>query len=247
MADEQETNSGVPDWIVTYGDVMSLLLTFFIMLAATSQMTKEDEKYRAVVESLRDKFGYDLTLKDIPGEFRVRNSPWQLLANLGRAKRKDLANGGNESVGVTGDQLRVEAIRPGLSTIVGGAVYFDEDSAELPDSGKRVLDALVPLVVGKAQKIEIRGHASKKPIIEQAGVRDHWDLAYERCYVTMQYLITHGIEPKRFRLSSAGAFDPLNNALDPALRKYNARVEVLLWDEQVEDLPETESETASVQ
>jgi len=241
MDHEPESIRGVPEWIVTYGDVMSLLLTFFIMLTAMSQIRKEDDKYQAVVESLREKFGYDLTLKDIPGEFKMRNSPWQFLSNLGRAKREDLANGGIDVEAVTGDHYQVEAIRPGLSTIVGGAIYFDEDSAELPEGGKNVLRRLVPLVLGKPQKIEIRGHASRKPIIEEAGIRDHWDLAYTRCHNTMQFMVELGIEPERFRLASAGPFEPLNNALDPGLRKRNARVDVLLWDEPVQRLPETES------
>jgi chemotaxis protein MotB len=241
MDSEHVEGNGVPEWVVTYGDVMSLLLTFFIMFAAMSQIKKEDDKYQAVVESLREQFGYDLTQKDIPGEFKVRNSPWELLASLGRAKRKDMANGGNDVVAINGDNYQVEAIRPGLSTIMGGAIYFDEDSAELLDDGKNVLDQLIPLIVGKPQKIEIRGHSSRKPAFPREGIRDRWDLAYQRCYNVMKYLVAHGIEPKRLRLSSAGPYEPLNNALEPALRERNARVEVLVWDEPVEDLPETQS------
>lgn len=245
MHDEQDEGGGVPEWVITYGDVMSLLLTFFIMLAAMSQIKKEDDKYQAVVESLREQFGYDLTKKEIPGEFKVRNSPWELLASLGRAKRKDTANGGNDVQAVQGEEFQVEGIRPGLSTVVGGAIYFDEDSADLPENGRYVLDQLIPLIVGKPQKIEVRGHSSRKPAFERTGIRDRWDLAYQRCYNVMKYLIAHGIEPNRLRLSSAGPYEPLNNSLEPALRERNARVEVLVWDEQVEELPETESPNES--
>ena len=241
MIDNQEQTRGVPEWVVTYGDVMALLLTFFIMLAAMSQIKKEDNKYQAVVESLRQQFGYEESTNEIPGEFLSRNSAWQFLTNLGRARRKDLVSGGNEVTAATGDNLKVEAIRPGLSTIVGAAIYFDEDSSELPESGKEVLASLVPAIVGKPQKIEIRGHTSRKPIGDPTDYRDHWDLAYQRCHNTMQYLIEQGIEPARFRLSSAGAYEPLNNAFAAGLRKRNARVEVVLWDEQVEDFSDQRS------
>jgi chemotaxis protein MotB len=235
MLHQPETGGGVPEWIITYGDVMSLLLTFFIMLAAMSQIKKEDHKYQAVVESLRQQFGYDEGLKEIPGEYRARNSAWQFLTNLGRAKRKDLATGGNDVTAATGDNFKVEAVRPGQSTVVGAAIFFDEDSAELPETGQQVLASLVPAIVGKPQKIEIRGHASRKPVKNGTAVRDHWDLAYQRCHNIMQYLMQQGIEPNRFRLSSAGASEPVNNSLVPALRQQNARVEVILWDEQVDD------------
>jgi chemotaxis protein MotB len=241
MIESQESGGGVPEWVVTYGDVMSLLLTFFIMLAAMSQIKKEDDKYQAVVESLRQQFGYDETVREIPGETLSRNSAWQFLTNLGRAKRKDLASGGNDVKAAIGENLKVEAVRPGLSTIVGAAIYFDEDSAELPQSGKDVLDTIVPAIVGKPQKIEIRGHTSRKPVIKHTAIRDHWDLAYQRCHNTMQYLVQQGIEPERFRLTSAGAYEPLNNALAPGLRKRNARVEVVLWDERVEDFSDQQS------
>ena len=241
MNEPVETRSGAPDWVVTYGDLMSLLLTFFIMLAAMSQIKKEDDKYQAVVESLRQQFGYEATTKEIPGEFLSRNSAWQFLTNLGRARRKDLVSGGNEVTAATGDNLKVEAVRPGLSTIVGAAIYFDEDSAELPEGSKEVLASLVPAIVGKPQKIEIRGHTSRKPVDDRSDYRDHWDLAYERCHNIMQYLIERGIEPQRLRLTSAGAYEPLNNALAAGLRKRNARVEVVLWDEEVEDFSDQQS------
>ena len=71
------------------------------------------------------------------------------------------------------------------------------------------------------------------PLNQGEGLRDHWDLAFARCYNAMQYLIQQGIEPERIRLGSAGAFEPLDTGLDPEERKRNARVEVLMWDERV--------------
>ena len=44
MAAEEEESMGIPEWVVTFGDMMSLLLTFFIMLVSLSEM-KEEEKY----------------------------------------------------------------------------------------------------------------------------------------------------------------------------------------------------------
>ncbi|HID23354.1 MAG TPA: hypothetical protein EYP14_13280, partial [Planctomycetaceae bacterium] len=43
MADED--SGGVPEWVVTYGDMMSLLLTFFIMLVSLSEVVA-DKRYR---------------------------------------------------------------------------------------------------------------------------------------------------------------------------------------------------------
>ncbi len=56
MARQKPPEAGVPEWILTYGDMMSLLLCFFIMLYAIS--TLEVVKVQAAIESLSEGFGY---------------------------------------------------------------------------------------------------------------------------------------------------------------------------------------------
>ena len=91
------------------------------------------------------------------------------------------------------------------------------------------LDEIAEQVAGKPQKIEIRGHASRKPVQGQ----NHYDLAYLRASRTRDYLVERGIDAERIRVGSAGKFEPLDDRLDEASRKRNARVEVLMWDEPV--------------
>ncbi len=55
MEECQCEEGGAPEWMVTFGDMMSLLLTFFIMLLSMSTM--DVVKYRQVVESLTGAFG----------------------------------------------------------------------------------------------------------------------------------------------------------------------------------------------
>ena len=58
MDQEDDSGGGIPEWVVTFGDMMSLLLTFFIMLVSLSEI-KEEQKYQAMVESMTKRFGYD--------------------------------------------------------------------------------------------------------------------------------------------------------------------------------------------
>lgn len=46
----------VPEWTVTFGDLMALLLTFFVMLLSMSEF-KNDSKFRNVAESMERRFG----------------------------------------------------------------------------------------------------------------------------------------------------------------------------------------------
>ena len=237
MAIEEEPAPGIPEWVVTFGDMMSLLLTFFIMLVSMSEM-KEDEKYQAMVESFRQQFGHDMTMASmVPGDSRPRGSHTPTPINtMGRAKKKDLKNGGQEVKAVVGENQRVQVIRPGEDSSVGGVIYFAEDSIELTEENKRDLQLIIEQIAGKPQKIEIRGHTTRKPVDKDSGFRDQWDLAYARCRNTMEFMIEQSIDPNRIRLGPAGSAEPLYNGVEPDRLLRNSRVQILMWDERVQDL-----------
>lgn len=227
--DEEEGGGDIPEWVVTFGDMMSLLLTFFIMLVSMSEI-KEEKQFQAVLQSMRRQFGHEASMASLtPGQSAATNSAMQSIASMGRAKRKDIVRGGNKVKSVTGEDNLVRTIRPGRDTTVGGVVFFGEETAELSDESRARLDEIATQVAGKPQKIEIRGHTSRKP----TDGLDHWALAYERCRNVLDYLVQSGIDPERIRLGSAGKHEPLDDRLDEASRKRNARVEVLMWDEPV--------------
>ena len=48
---------GIPEWIVTYGDLMSLLLCFFILLAAFSEL-KQPREFREVIDKIKEALGF---------------------------------------------------------------------------------------------------------------------------------------------------------------------------------------------
>lgn len=230
MAIEEEPEPGIPEWVVTFGDMMSLLLTFFIMLVSMSEL-KKDEQFQAMLESMRRQFGHESSASLMPGDKQARNSNMTTLASMGRAKRQDIMRGGNQVKAVKGEELLVQTIRPGRNSTVGGVVYFPEGTSELSTENQQNLDVIAKQIAGKPQKIEVRGHTSRKPT--QDG--DHWRLGYDRSYKVMQYLITQGIEPGRIRLGSAAASEPIDNGIDEESRMRNARVEVLMWDEATAD------------
>ncbi len=234
MAIEEEPEPGIPEWVVTFGDMMSLLLTFFIMLVSMSEM-KQDEKFQAVAESFRNQFGHELSQASlVPGDFRPRNSSMEWVSSLGRAKKKDLANGGQENKAITGENERVQTIRPGDDSSIGGVIFFKDYGTELSEDNKRDLKRVIEQIAGKPQKIEVRGHATRRPVGENSQFRDEWELANARSRNAMQFLVEQGIAPGRIRLGNAGAEEPLYNGVTAELLKRNARVQILMWDERVE-------------
>lgn len=243
MAIPEEPKAGIPEWIVTYGDMMSLLLTFFIMLVSMSEL-KQNDKFQGIADSLHQHFGYDTTTSTVvPGELRPRNSTFAALALAGRSKRVGAMEGTAKERSTTGTQPRVRIIRPGNRTTIGTVVFFAEPATELSPQNQEELTQLAAVLGGKPQKIEIRGHTSQRPLAagEQAG--DHWELAYRRSHATMQFLVEQlKIDPQRIRISVAGPYEPAYISSDPERMRENPRVEVFLLEEVAADLAGTPDE-----
>jgi chemotaxis protein MotB len=243
MSQEEESAGGVPEWVVTFGDMMSLLLTFFIMLVSLSEI-KEEDKYQALVDAVRKQFGYDASRASlVPGSMRPRNASLERLATMGRARRLDVMRGGAKVQAPAGDFSRVRIVRQGTRTTIGTVVFFEDDDIQLTDQNRVVLEAQADILRGKPQKIEVRGHTSLRPVAADAGVRDHWELAFRRCQNTMRFLVDDlGIDAERIRMSVAGANEPLHIGTDQAELRRNPRVEVFLLDEVTSDLVGTSAE-----
>ncbi len=235
--EEEEEEIGIPEWVVTFGDMMSLLLTFFIMLVSLSEI-KQDDKYQALVESIRQQFGHDTSVSSLmPGNTKPRNSAIANMATMGRAKRFDVMRGGDKVQAPVGDHPRVRIVRPGTRTIVGSVLTFDEGTIVLTQQHKIDLQVLGGDLGGKPQKIEVRGHASGTPIPSGAPHADHWDLAYRRAKTVAAFLIEEqGIAAQRIRIAVAGPHEPYTLAVDPEMQKLNPRVEAYLLDEVSDEL-----------
>ncbi|MDA7951167.1 MAG: OmpA family protein [Pirellulaceae bacterium] len=246
MAEEEDDAGGIPEWVVTFGDMMSLLLTFFIMLVSLSEI-KEEEKFQAIVESMRRQFGHVESMSSVvPGESKPRNSRLAKIATQGRARRKDTMRGGNKVPAPVGENRQVRIIRPGNQTAVGSVIFFQDDQVELSDANKEALRNLVKEIGGKPQKIEVRGHTSRKPVEDDSAYEDNWGLAFTRSRNVMHF-ITEGLEerninPKRVRMSVAGPNEPIYLGADLEKMKQNSRVEVFILEELYDDLIGTEDQ-----
>lgn len=232
MQGDEEQGGGVPEWVVTFGDMMSLLLTFFIMLVSMSEV-KEDEKYHAMVDSMRQEFGHEATIFPLPGDNIPRNSNMIHTASAGRARRRDTLSGGAKVKAVIGDDPRIQSRRLGKHASVVGVVQFDEEATTLSDDARVHLQSVVTLIEGKPQRIEIRGHTSRRPLSAESTMRDKYDLAYERCREVMKFLLQQGIEPERIHYNVAADHQPVYEGIDVDQQRLNARVEIMLWDERV--------------
>ncbi len=241
--EEEDDGGGIPEWVVTFGDMMSLLLTFFIMLVSLSEI-KDEERYQALVESMTRRFGYDSSMQSMaPGKSKPRNTMIADLATVGRAKRIDVMSGGDSVQAPAGEHPHVRIVRPGEKTNIGTVIFFHEGSVLLDQSSKEALRVEAESIGGKPQKIEIRAHSTHRPLAANSPYKSHMELCFARCDVTGKFLIEElGIDPRRIRYAVAGPHEPKRLAADPIAQRENPRVEIFMLNEVVTDLVGTAEE-----
>jgi chemotaxis protein MotB len=152
---------------------------------------------------------------------------------------------GTDPNAVPADRPSLFALHGGDQRCVGTLVLFAEGSAALDETSQERLKRLASEVRGKPYKIEIRGHATRRPAAPGGPPQDAWALSYARCMATMKFLEQQGVEADRIRLSQGGPYEPYSLRVDPAKLLYNSRVEVYMLSEFAEDLMGTPEERAS--
>ena len=236
---KEEAPQGAPLWVITYGDMMSLLLCFFVILVAMSEV-KQDENFRKVMESIREAFGYVGGVGRVPTDESPDNS---MIARLQTMNFRNLKFEVGESPdeGMEGRSTTVRKIREGLEFRLGGQTAFEENLAELLPTAKRDLDKIAPHIVGHNTKIEIRGHTARESAPAKDGEPvDDWDLSYARARAVAEYLQGRGIPMARIRLTACGATEPLKvQAYDRKTKAINRRGELIVTEALVQEFDGT--------
>ncbi|MDR0705388.1 MAG: OmpA family protein [Planctomycetaceae bacterium] len=241
MAREKPKEAGIPEWILTYGDMMSLLLCFFIMLYSMSIIATI--KFEAVVESLQQNLGYSGSSKK-PSRSNKPSS--QRSTTSERSNRLAALTGGQPIVSAQGDHQNVQTIRIKEELIKGGIIQFNLGSDELSVQAKQDINAILSTLVGSPFKIMIKGHAAS---YESQGVyQQDIDLAYARAVNVRDYLISQGLKAKFFQIAVVGSYEPLNRALLPPgidPKAVHSIVEIILLDKTVRTLQDNSNEDRS--
>lgn len=257
MSEPEEESVGVPEWVVTYGDMMSLLLTFFIMLVSMSQLKEDDGRTRIMMDAIREVFGPSSGDRGAPGRsLQTHSTHGERASASARAEGAD-ERGGRTSPGAAGEHESASQISPGTLVTLGGAAEFARFDAGLNDELKQTLDVVARVVGPTSNRIMIRGHATPEPLpndvdflagavggtpaggfrssrrllsIDGLPVRDQFDLSYARARAVADYLAARKIPRQRLIVTAAGdaEFRVVTRRRD--VQRRNRRVDVFLID-----------------
>jgi chemotaxis protein MotB len=238
----EEKPDGAPEWMVSFADMITIMMSFFVIMFALATARNEGKK-AAAMESIEYRFGPKWRPFVNPGMGLYKDG--QPRKGAGRnVRRLVLTPQADDDAG--GRQFgRANIPAAGDLAGLGGSVYFDELAVDPGNAQKANLKRIADAAAGKPQKIEVLGHATRRPLPPDCPYRDPWDLAYARCRRVTELLAAMGIDPQRIRMGVAGATEPVPRQDPRAYARQNSRVDIYLLDILVTDFAHPGDEVAA--
>ncbi|BCS89366.1 OmpA/MotB family protein [Pseudodesulfovibrio sediminis] len=217
-------------WLVTFSDLMTLLLTFFVLLLTMASMDN------AILTTVTLTTA-DLGLLEKRGSGRVNvkermiidlmEKPWEVLEKKQRIK--DLLFPDDElpeeiEKAQLDENLEVLAKQDGVALVFTDKILFIEGSAELSTKGQFLIGRLVPMMTETTAPINVAGYTDAAE-----GAQNPYELSGDRALSVLSFMVGKGVPNKRFSLSAYGNDVPVMNEFGkPVPSAMNRRVEILL-------------------
>ena len=229
----KDEGQGTEGWLTTYGDLMTLLLCFFVLLFAYSSI--DSVKFQEVILSLRGALGImdsgpsllhesvlpapsARTQMDIPTDRRTRIS--QLVTRVAALLE---ARGIEGVVGVREDTR-------GVVIRFRDAVLFDFARHDVKASARPLLDDIAEILAELEYEILIEGHTDDIPTRPGSIYESNWDLSTRRAVQVLSYFLEESglAPPERFAAAGYGEYRPIVENDTEGNRALNRRVDIVL-------------------
>lgn len=217
-------------WLVTFSDLITLLLTFFVLLLTMTTMdTVIISRISAYVSSpsVDDALAAGKMPTTLIELIELLKDPENVLNKQERIKDllfpdqilpPDLPRAELEA------NLKILATSEGVVIVLTEGVLFAEGEAKLNHRGIRLLDELVPVILGINTDINISGHTDTTPATNMSND----DLSIFRALAALDRFLQAGIKPNRFSVSGYGSDRPIDSNQTAQGRAQNRRLEILL-------------------
>jgi MotA/MotB-like proton-channel complex protein len=201
-----ECEEGLPEWIMSYADMITILMAFFVVMYSMAG-EKDPKKEEAVMNSLR------IWLGGI-------NAPWPDLHSGASTRSDKTPKGPRASATTVGNYHR-------SPSTAGSTIYCSAGDAGLSDENREHLRLASESLLGKRHLVEIRGRPSRRPLPADSPFHDPLEMTYAKCRLARDFLIAQGVEPERIQLLLVTSAAPEARE-DAQLLTQDARLEVLL-------------------
>jgi chemotaxis protein MotB len=234
--DRTASQARSPAWVITFADLNSLLLAFFLLLFAFSEQDKA--KFKQVAGSMRDAFGVqqEIRVKNSPkSDARPHPAPGESNEPLSRADAEDdrqradqdkLAQALKSEIAAGLIELELQDDRIVIRIKEKGV--FPSGSNRLERTFEPIIQRLANTLADTSGTIVVAGHTDSIPIANSV-FHSNWQLSTARALTVAQVFFDYSdtLMP-RVHLESYAQFQPIDSNETPEGRARNRRVEISL-------------------
>ncbi|CAM3512422.1 chemotaxis protein MotB [Salinibacter ruber] len=221
--DDGDDMPTAPFWMTTYGDIMTLLVTFFVLLISMSEIRMK--KFRDAISNFQRQPGMFSGSKSVvPADYssgssqsRARKRAEQYEQFLKRLEERGL-----------GEKIQADLKKEGIHVVIADSLMFRTGRARLLKPSRTVLRELANLLSRDVGSVVVSGHTDDRPI----GTRkfpSNWELSTARAASAVRFLQERAPEydSSRFQAVGHASTDPRASNQTDEGRAKNRRVEIM--------------------
>jgi len=225
-------------WLGTYGDMITLMLCFFVMLYNPSEV--DVTQMATITQSLQmqetDTTSGGLSLS--AGQLSDLGNNINSLPSLEKGKSLGMAKKKAVSLfapDVKSNKITITSDERGLIITLLSDNFFEEGSAELNINDTR--ETLLRLADFfrsdelKGRRFRIEGHTDNTPVAENSIFPSNWELSATRAVNVLHYLADYGVRENDFSVAGYSDTRPKFSNDTAEGRAYNRRVDIIILDE----------------
>jgi chemotaxis protein MotB len=179
---------GEGNWLVSYADMMTLLVGFFVILLSFANV--DETKYEKAKESISKEFG------------GIYQMPYNEIVDAIRKKLEDSGAGG---------QFTISSTQSGIEISFLGTVFFVSGSADVKPEGKMLLDKVLPTIKKESVDFDvvIEGHTDDVPLAGGGVYKNNFELSSIRACRVLDFFMEMGFSKTHLTAVGFGETRPL--------------------------------------
>lgn len=232
---QEESKAGAPEWMTTYGDMVTLLLCFFVLLFSFSEI--DAQKFQAIIQSFQGSLGIlDAGRAIEPSEYIIDALNHELTTNQLQEledfkKLEERLQHYLEENNLNADVL-VNLETRGLVLRFQDNILFQPGRAEIKEEFKAILAAIAEFLKEpefQTKNVRIEGHTDTVPVKYNDKYETNWELSVARASNVVRYLIEEmKLEPSRFSASGYSEYHPIAPNDTDENKAKNRRVDIVI-------------------
>lgn len=227
-----ECEECLPAWLAAFGDLMSLLLCFFVLLLSMSSM--DAKKISEAIGSLSG------AMSVLEGGTKTEISKQRIQQSTpieSKDESSETVNKVQQAVGEAnemmekghGPAISLDEAQEGFVIELPASLLFKSGAATIENEDALLFLKRVALIIEelpKTMQVSVQGHTDNQGPGTSSPFKDNWELSSARAISVLQELLLDGVDPARISASGYAEFKPLGSNATKSGREKNRRVEL---------------------